>query len=340
VLVPSRRMLVLVGLPALAIALCLVWYWWPGRSGEASLAVGMVRTTEIRIAPEVSGKLARFLVQPGQMVSKHQAVALLNNPELWAALGLSRAEVEKARSDRDRVYAGVRNEQVQVLEREIQKAEALHIQAAEELARKTVLAARSDASLQDLDNAKAAEARDLADIAVAEARYAEAQRGPTEEQRALADAAVAAAEAARDVVEARAAKMLLRTPASGVIAILVAEAGEAVVPGEPVLTVVPDNGIWFGFNIREDVLAGLTIGATVLAHAPGKSGTVTAKVMEMRDRGEFATWRAARASGDHDLNTFFLRLDPIAPAPELIAGQTVWLELAPKTSRWWGAGSQ
>jgi HlyD family secretion protein len=191
-----------------------------------------------------------------------------------------------------------------------------------------VLAARSDASLQDLDNNKAAEARDLADIAVAEAWYAEAQRGPTDEERALADATVTAAEAARDVVEKRADKMLLRAPASGVIAIQVAEVGEAVVAGEPVLTMVPDTGIWFGFNIREDALAGLTIGSAVSVRTLGGPEPVGAKVTEMRDLGEFATWRAARASGDHDLNTFFVRLDPVSPAPRPTAGQTVLVESA------------
>ena len=324
---PSRRVLLLAGLPTLVVALCVVWYGWPGRSGDAPSAVGMVRATEIRIAPEVSGKLARFLVASGQAVQQDQPVALLNNPELWAALGLARAQVEKARSDRDRVYAGVRNEQVQMLEREIQKAQAVHSQAAEELARKTVLAARSDASLQDLDNAKAAEARDHADIAVAEARFAEAQRGPTEEEKTLADAAVAAAEAARDVVEKRAEKMLLRASTSGVIAILAAEIGEAVVPGEPVLTMIPDNGVWFGFNVREDALAELTIGSALSVHASGEREPINAKVTEMRDLGEFATWRAARASGDHDLNTFFVRLDPVVSASKHTAGETVFMEL-------------
>jgi HlyD family secretion protein len=301
-----------------------VWYWWPGPLGEAAPPfVGMVRTTEIRIAPEVGGRLARFLVGPGQVVHRGEAVAVLNIPELLAAVGVAHAQVDKARSDRDRVYAGVREKQVQMLEREIQKAQAIHTQATEELARKRVLAARSDSSLQDLDNAKTAEARDLAEIAAAEARYAEAQRGPTEEERALADVTVAAAEAARDVVEMRAAKMLLRAPDSGVIAIMAAEVGEAVVPGEPVLTMVPDHGIWFGFNIREDALAGLTIGSVVAIRVSGGTQPITAQVTEMRNRGEFATWRAARATGDHDLNTFFVRLDPTVEALRLTAGETV-----------------
>ena len=75
------------------------------------------------------------------------------------------------------------------------------------------------------------------------------------------------------MVEARAAKMLLRAPASGMVAILAAEVGEAVVPGEPVLTMVPDNGAWFGFNLREDALNGLSIGSVVPIHAVGAGGT-------------------------------------------------------------------
>ena len=322
---PSRRGLLFATAPALVLAAVALWYWHSSRTDNVAPVIGMVRTTEIRIAPEVSGRVARFLVAPGQTVQRDQPVALLDNPELWAAVGEARAQTDKARSDRDRVYAGVRDEQVQGLQREIEKARAVHAQAAQDLVRKTVLAARSDASQQELDLATAAEARDRADIAVAEAQYAEAQRGPTAEERALADATVAAAMAAQGVIEARAAKMLLRAPSSGRVAILVAEVGEAVVPGEAVLTVVPDNGLWFGFNLREDALRDIAVGSSVPVRASGQAEIVNAKVVGMRNLGEFATWRAARASGDHDLNTFFLRLDPVGPVGDLTAGQTVWL---------------
>jgi len=269
--------------------------------------------------------LARFLVEPGSKVQPGQPVALLDNPELWAAVGVARAQVDRARSDRARVYAGVRDEQVQGLQREVAKAQAVHAQAVQELNRKSVLAMRSDASLQELDEAKAEEARSAADIAIAEARFAEAQHGPTAEERALADATLAASEAARDVVEARAAKMLLRAPVAGTIAIEAAEPGEAVVPGEPVFTMVPEHGLWFGFNLREDRLRDLAIGAAVPVRSGSNAAAVNAKLVELRDLGEFAVWRAARATGDHDLNTFFLRLDPVAAAPDLAPGQTVWL---------------
>jgi HlyD family secretion protein len=324
----SRRTLLFATVPLLAAVAIAVWYWRPPRAGDAAPVVGMVRTTEIKVAPEISGRLARFLVAPGQTVRRGQPVAVLSNPELWAAVDLARAEVDKARSDRDRVYAGVRQEQVQALQREIEKARALHTQAGQELARKSVLAARADASVQELDTATAAEASARADIAVAEARYAEALRGPTAEERALADATVGAAEAARDVVEARAAKMLLRAPAAGTIAILATEIGEAIVAGEPVLTLASDQGLWFGFSLREDALRGLAIGSAVPVRTAAQAEPIGAKVVEMRNWGEFATWRAARASGDHDLNTLFVRLDPVAPTLNLAGGETVWLDRA------------
>jgi multidrug resistance efflux pump len=310
----------------LVVAALAGWHWWPARAGEGVEIAGIVRTSEIRVAPEISGRLAHYLAEPGQAVPRGQPVAVLTNPELWAAVDAARAQVGKAQSDRDRVYAGVREEQVQALQREVEKAQALHENAVQELARKSVLAANAHASIQELDVARAAEARDLADIAVAEARYAEAQRGPTDEERRLADAAVAAAEAARDVIEARAAKLLLHAPAPGKVAVLAAEIGEAVVPGEPVLTIVPDDGLWFGFNMREDALRELRIGASVPVFS-SLDRPVQAKLTELRNWGEFAVWRAARAAGDHDLNTFFVRLDPVGPAPDLAAGQTVWLKL-------------
>ena len=42
----------------------------------------MVRQTEIRIAPETTGRLASIAVQPGQHVRKGDLLAVLDNPEL------------------------------------------------------------------------------------------------------------------------------------------------------------------------------------------------------------------------------------------------------------------
>jgi HlyD family secretion protein len=320
---PPKGLFALAGV--LVLAALGVWYLRSVKADRSAAIPGMVRTTEIKLAPEVSGHLARVLVAPGQHVNRGDVVALLSNPELFAAVGEARAEVNRVAAARDRVYAGVREEQVGSLRREIFKAQAAQTLAHQQLDRISLLARKSDASMQDRDAAQAEAARTDADVAVAQAQYAEAQLGPTAEKRALADAQVHAAEAARDVIEARAGKMLLRAPASGQIRLVVPEVGEAVIPGETVLTLVPEDGVWFGFNLREDALAGLGMGAHVPVATTG--APMTGVVTELRNWGEFATWRAARASGDHDLNTFFVRVDPTPAAGALAPGQTVWLQL-------------
>lgn len=229
---PSKRQALSIVVGLVAIAALGLW-GARFRHSVAPAVAGVVRETEIRIAPEVSGRLATVLVKPGQPVARNEPLAQLSNPELSAAVEEARARVGKAMSDRDRVYAGVRQEEVDTLGREIIKAQAALTLALQDLARKSALVTRSDASVQALDETRAEAARAAADVAVAQERYAEAQTGPTREERALADAQVKAAEAARDVVEARAAKLLLHAPTAGAIGIVVPEIGEAVVPGEP-----------------------------------------------------------------------------------------------------------
>ena len=54
--------------------------------------------------------------------------------------------------------------------------------------------------------------------------------------------------------------------------------------------------------------------------------TTQARVVELRPLGDFATWQATRAIGDHDLNSFFVRLEPVSDDDnDLAPGMSVWL---------------
>ena len=90
------------------------------------------------------------------------------------------------------------------------------------------------------------------------------------------------------------------------------------------MTINVDGQRWFAFTLREDSLRGMTIGDSV-ALTTDDGRHIDARVTELRPLGEFATWRAARAVGDHDLNSFRLRLDPDGSGEGLEPGMTVWL---------------
>jgi HlyD family secretion protein len=284
---------------------------------------GLVRVTEIKIAPEISGRMKEFHVAAGAAVRRGELLAELDNPEIAAAVVEGRAVVDLARAARDRVYAGLRREQVDILAREVDKAQADLGYAQQQLHRTTALASRDNASRQDLDRATAAVAARQAELAAAQARHDAGVAGPTLEERNAADAKVAQAEAALTSLERRLDKIRLAAPVDGVVQVLVAEPGEAIVPGQPVMTIDTALDRWITFNVREDRLAGIDIGTQL--DLIGDGGTkIAARVTEIRALGEFATWRAARAAGDHDLNTFLVRVDPSASGG-LEPGMTVWL---------------
>ena len=287
--------------------------------------VGMVRTTEIKIAPEVSGHIATVPVRAGDQVAAGAVIATLSNPELSASVEEARAAVGQARATRDHVYAGVRQEQVDIAAREVDKATADLTLAEDQLRRTSHVAGAGYASKQNLDDAQAAVAAARANLVQMQSELAAAQHGPTAEDRASADASVTAAEASLTVLERRLEKLQLRAPVDGVVQTVVAELGEATVPGRTVLTITATAEPWFSFNIREDALRGMDIGTALTLTASGNGEPIAAKVTELHRLGDFATWRAARAVGDHDLNTFAVRADPTGPVGGLEPGMTVWI---------------
>jgi HlyD family secretion protein len=266
-------------------------------------------------------------VVQGQNVRKGDDLAELANPELSAAFVLAKAQAGEARAARDRVYAGIRAEQVDILAREIETDRSNLLFAEQQFARKSILAADGFAPRQDLDEATAAVGAARAKLAAAQETYEAAHVGPTREELAIADAKVENANAAVEVIAARVGKLRLRAPVDGIVAVIVAEPGEAVVPGQPVMTLEAAGRQWVSFNLREDQFDGLRIGSSIELIPLGSENSVKARVAEIIARGEFATWRAARVVGDHDLNTFLIRADPIAPASEALqAGMSVLLK--------------
>ena len=287
--------------------------------------IGVVHETEIRIAPEISARLASLPVKPLQPVRKGEVIAKLSSPEIAASLAEARANAESARANLANVEAGVRQEERDTAAQNVAIADSNVTLAKEQFARVSTLAAKNYASKQQFDEDAAALSEAQASLVLAKAALAQSQAGPTKEELAVAQSQVALALATVADLDAQLAKTTLTSPVDGVARLLVAEPGEAISPGQPVLTLAVAGDRWFTFTIREDRLRGVTIGSK-LALRTAAGDRFEAKVTELRPLGEFAVWRAARAVGDHDLNSFLLRADPIGPTPKLEPGMTVWID--------------
>jgi multidrug resistance efflux pump len=287
--------------------------------------IGVVHETEIRIAPEISARLASLSVKPQQPVGKGDVIAVLSSPQVAASLEEAKANADSARANLANVVAGVRQEERDTATQNVAIAASNVTLAKQQFARVSVLAAKNYASRQQYDEDAAALSKAEASLVLADAALDQSKAGPTKEELAVAQSQVALALATVADLEAQLAKTTLTSPVDGIARLLVAEHGEAISPGQPVLTLAVAGDRWFTFTIREDRLQGLTMGSKI-ALRTAAGDRFEAKVTELRPLGEFAVWRAARAVGDHDINNFLLRADPTGPTPKLEPGMTVWID--------------
>src|ERR1700734_2015517 len=156
------------------------------RSAAATAIVGVVRSTEVRVEPEVTGQLMSIAVEKGAHVHAGDVLARLSAVELTAQVDQARAALASGVANRNNVYAGVRREQVDSLKAEIAKENARLEYAQLQLTRTTTLARQSFESQQALDQAENDAATARADVAEAQANYDAAVAGPAPEEKANA----------------------------------------------------------------------------------------------------------------------------------------------------------
>ena len=251
-----RRRLAFVAIVVGIGAAAAVTYRLRAASAPPAPIVGVVHKTEIRIAPEINGRMTSYRVSAGQEVRKGDALAVLSSPELTAAVEEAKANLATATANRANVDAGVRKEEVDTAAQDLRIAEANLALAEVDHTRTATLAAKDFASKQQLDEATASLDKAEANYSQLKAAYAEDVAGPTDEERAIARAKVAYAEAALADIEAKLAKTTLVAPVDGVVSLLVAEPGEVISPGQPVMTLEAANERWFTMTVREDFLSG------------------------------------------------------------------------------------
>jgi multidrug resistance efflux pump len=325
-----RRLLVL-GLITL-IAAGGIYYLHREPSPGSALPIGIARETEIHVSTEINGRLAEILVKPGQHVRKGEILARLENPDLAASVEQAKASEKQAHADRNNVYAGVRQEQIDISARNLEAAKSNVVLARQQYDRTAALAAQDYMSKQKLDESENTLKKAEGSVAELEATLARNKAGPTIEERAIADAKVVLASTATADIEAQLDKITIRAPIDGVIGLLVATPGEVISPGQTILTFDAPGKRWFSFTIREDRLRGIAIGAPVTL-LTSKGDHVAGYVTELYPLGEFAVWRAARAVNDHDLNSFLVRIDPTSPNGDIEPGMTVWIDDASSAPR-------
>jgi HlyD family secretion protein len=105
------------------------------------------------------------------------------------------------------------------------------------------------------------------------------------------------------------------------------EPGEYISPGVPLVTLIDLNDLWVHFDLREDLVKTLKVGDRFDVRIPALADRrITVEVKLIATKGEYASWRATRATGDFDLRTFSIRAYPVEKVPELRPGMSAYMD--------------
>ncbi|HMG49127.1 MAG TPA: HlyD family efflux transporter periplasmic adaptor subunit [Inquilinus sp.] len=293
------------------------------------LVQGEADATRIDIAARIDGRVAARPVERGDNVAVAQVLVTIDNPELLTKLHEAEAAKAVAVADLARIEVGTRAEVVAERKAAAAAADASQTLAQQTYDRTKALTARDFASVQALDEATAS--LDVAKRGAEQAKlsYDEAVAGYTKEERGVARAAVDKADAAIGTLQAQVDEMTVKAPVTSQIYQIGAELGEYVSPGVPLLSLVDLGDVWLRFDLREDLIKGLKVGDRFTARIPALGDTpVTVEVRTIATRGEYAGWRATRATGDFDLRTFEVRAYPVDKIPTLRPGMSAYADWA------------
>lgn len=198
---------------------------------------GRIEAEQINLAPRYSGRVETVMAREGDLVEAGAPLARLDTTEEAATLAAAQAQTALARENRAEAEA-------LILQRESELRLAEH-----ELQRAIPLFEKGHVSDAELDSR-----RTTRDVAAAALNAAKARA-------ATAERAIAAAQAETRRIEARIADATLTAPTESRVLYRLAEPGEIVGAGQPILTLLDLAEVYMEVFLPADQAGRLAIGA-------------------------------------------------------------------------------
>ncbi len=294
---------------------------------EPQIIQGQAEATQVRVSGKLPGRVVEFMVEEGQHVLAGDTLVHIHSSLVEAKLSQAEAMETVAKAQNKKVDSGTRVELLNSAYDMWQQAQAGLTIAKKTYERMQSLYKKGVVSEQKRDEAEATYKAMVATESAAKSQYEMAKAGAQAEDKAAAAAMVAAAQGSVAEVESILSDSYLTAPTDGEISDIFPNVGELVSLGAPIMNVLKLDDMWVSFNVREDLLENLTMGAEVQAIIPAlENKEVTLKVFYIRDMGSYAVWRATKVTGQYDAKTFQVKARPVEPVDNLRPGMSVLLK--------------
>jgi len=320
----TRGPSIIVGVVAAVVVALSVFYLL---RPEPLLVQGEADATRLDLAARVDGRVKEIPVERGQNVPAKAVLVRIDNPETIAKLEQMKSAMAVAEAQLANVLVGTRVEVLAARKAEMERAQAALVLAQKTFDRTHTLTEQGNAPQARLDQVTDTLHETERAVDQAKSAYEQAVNGYTKEERAIARTNVEKANADIQSVQSIIDQLQVYAPIASQVYQRNVEPGEYVSPGVPLVTLIDLADVWIHFDLREDLVKGLKVGDRFDVHIPALADRrVTVEVKLIATKGEYASWRATRASGDFDLRTFSIRAYPVQAVPELRPGMSAYLD--------------
>ncbi|OCP34907.1 HlyD family secretion protein [Ensifer sp. LC163] len=271
---PANKKKIVGLLLCLGAVIAVAGGWaWARPSGEVSTDNAYVRGDVTSLAPKVGGYVTTVEVDDNQTVSTGQVLFRIDDRDYRARLAQAVANVEAAQARLINVDAESELQRALIRQAEAQRRSAVAEMnlATKAYGRRRELIRSKTISQAHVDESDAARSRAEASVSAASATVeAQQQRiAVLAAQREAAVAAVAQAEAARDLAQIDLESTVVRAPVSGVVGNRQVRVGRLVAPGNALLDIVPVAGVSVVANFKETQLEHIRHGQRVRIRVDG-----------------------------------------------------------------------
>lgn len=320
----NNILLAVAGFSIVVVIVALIGFLALGRDPE--VIQGEMEVEEYRVSGKVPGRILELRVKEGDMVQAGDTLAIIEAPDVAAKMIQAQSAADAAQAMEQMTQNGARKEQVQAAFQLLQQAKAGYEVAEKSYNRMKALFEEEVVSAQKFDEAEAMYKSAQAQVKAAQSQYDMAVNGARAEERRAAQATAGQARGAVQEVTSYIKETVQVAQMAGEVTDVYPKVGELVGTGTPIMTIAVMDDQWATFNIREDQLKDIKVGAELTVRIPALDAETTMKVTSMKDKGSFAVWKATKASGQYDQKTFEVKARPTTAVKDIRPGMSVILE--------------
>ena len=320
----NNILLAVAGFSFVVVIVALIGFLALGRDPE--VIQGEMEVEEYRVSGKVPGRILELRAKEGDMVQAGDTLAIIEAPEVAAKMIQAQSAADAAQAMEQMAQNGARKEQVQAAFQLLQQAKAGYEVAEKSYNRMKALFEEEVVSAQKFDEAEEMYKSAQAQVKAAQSQYDMAVNGARAEERRAAQATAGQARGAVQEVTSYIRETVQTAQMAGEVTDVYPKVGELVGTGTPIMSIAVMDDQWATFNIREDQLKDIKVGAELTVRIPALDKETKMKVTSMKDKGSFAVWKATKASGQYDQKTFEVKARPTEKIEGVRPGMSVILK--------------